>query len=289
MFRDSLFIFLLLFVSGKTNTVSPIKKNIRLAFGVSKSAYLPLEGTRYIQHGQIIAPKKPELKFHDRSNEEVVCSVGGWVGEGYEKDETEVLLFIHDEKKLAVFGFRGTEPTNLKDWGKNLQINLAKGRIGSKTFRLHQGFRDRYLSIASWFEAKYKTVSDYTILITGHSLGGALTTIAAAYASGKLNRRPDAVITFASPKVGNQDFQDYYTRVVGCDRTLRIATKGDIVTKVPFSKDYTHVCNVLVVNANTGWWSGLNLLKIHSLYQGYRIGLQRKFSNVQEINFACDK
>ena len=290
MFRDSFFIFALLFVSGQAGTVSSMNKVIKLAFGVSKSAYLPVGEDRYIQDGQIIGPKKSELSpRHDRNNEEVVCNLRGWVEKSYEKDETEIVLFKHTKQKLAVFGFRGTEPTNLKDWKKNFQMSLAKASIGSTSFKIHQGFRDRYMTIASWFEAEYQDIqADYTIMITGHSLGGALATIAAAYASGKLNRRPD-VITFASPKVGDQDFHDYYTKVVGCGRTLRIATIGDLVTKLPLSKDYTHVCNALDVNGKTGWLSILNIAKTHSLYNGYRIGLERKFSNVNEIDFGCDK
>ena len=293
MFRHSFFILTLLFVSGKTNTVSPINKIIRLAFGVSKATYLPLEGSRYIQNGHIIGRTKTNiLPWYDPSKEQVVCSVGGWVAKSYEKKETELILFTHLEQKLAVFGFRGTETTNLKDWEKNFQMNLAEASIGSTTFRIHQGFRDRYQNIASWFEAEYQAIPhDYTIMITGHSLGGALATISAVYASGKLNRRPDAVITFASPKVGEQDFHGYYVRMVGCDRTLRITVKGDFFTTVPKDKRYTHVCNALEVDGGqSGWFvSILHIAKNHSLYKGYKVGLARKFSNVNEINFGCDK
>ena len=288
MFRDSFFIFALLLVSGKANTDSPITKMIRLAIGVSKSAYLPLEGSRYIQDGRIFGIKEPSSS--DGSEEGIVCNVGGWVGKSYKNKETELILFTHIKQKLAVFGFRGTESTNLKDWQKNFQLKLVDSSVGSTVFKLHQGFRDRYLSIASWFEAKYKAIpADYTIMMTGHSLGGALATIAPVYASGKLNRRPDAVITFASPKVGDQDFHDYYAKVVGCGRTLRIATKDDVITKVPFGGRYTHVCNALEVNGHVGFLSNLNVVRTHSLLGGYKTGLERKFPNVEEINFGCDK
>ena len=108
MFRY-FFIFAVFLVSGKANTDSPINKMIRLAFGVSKSAYLPVGEGRYVQSSSIIGPKRAELtQSHDRRNEEVVCSIRGWVAQSYEKDETEIVLFTNIEQKLAVFGFRGT-------------------------------------------------------------------------------------------------------------------------------------------------------------------------------------
>ena len=285
MFFHSFFIFALLFVSGKTNNVSPINKMIKLALGVSKSTYLPLKRNEYIQNGHIVGYKKASTKY-DPNNVKVVCNVGGWVGTSFEKAETEVLLFTHAEQKLAIFGFRGTESTNLVDWAKNFKTKLVEAIISSSNFKLHQGFRDRYFDIQEWFENKYKALpQDYTIIITGHSLGGAMTTVAATYASGKLNRRPDAVITFASPLVGGKEFRDYYRNVVGCDRTLRIVNEGDFITATPLNKEYTHVCDALKVNGNSGWLSSLNVVKIHSLYNGYGPGLA-KFAN---IDFGCDK
>ena len=279
------FFIIALAVFSTANTVSPIKKIIRLAFGVSKATYLSIEEGRFIKDGHIVARKRYD------PHEKVVCSLGGWSGKGYEKKDTEIMLFKNQKQKLAVFGFRGTEPTNIMDWKKNFDMDLAEAIIGQTKFALHKGFRDRYLDISPWFEAEYEAIpQDYTIVITGHSLGGALATISAAYASGNTNRRPDAVITFASPLVGDKKFHDYYGTKVGCDRTLRITAKGDIVTNFPINKFYTHVCDALEVNGKTGsWWDNLNPLKSHSLYSGYDKGLARKYPNVNEINFGCDK
>ena len=63
--------------------------------------------------------------------------------------------------------------------------------IGKTTFTTHKSFRERYGYIASWFEAEYRNVpEDYTIVLTGHSLGGTEATIAAVFAAGKLKRLP---------------------------------------------------------------------------------------------------
>lgn len=191
---------------------------------------------------------------------------------------------------MAVLGFRGTESSNLVDWQKNFKVKLVDTRIGSKSVKLHEGFGDRYQDISAWFERNYRDIPrDYTIMLTGHSLGGALAIVAAAYAGHRLRRRPDSVITFASPFVGDEAFRKYYTEMVGCDRTLRITNKGDIITSVAFDQRYTHVCKALHLNGHSGWLSVLNPLKSHSLYAGYDQGLAKKFANVNEINFGCDK
>ena len=288
MFRYTLCAFFLLFATGKTVPISSVSQVIKLAFGVSKATYMPFSGSRYIKNGEIVGRTSSGLGY-DKGK--VVCQLKDWVASAYEKDNTELILFKHSGQKLAVFGFRGTEPTNIGDWKKNFDMELADGSIGSRKFKIHKGFRDRYLTIAAWFEERYRALGeDYRIVITGHSLGGALATIAAAYAGGKLQRPPDAVITFASPKVGDTDFVDYYKKTVSCGRTLRITAKFDVFTKVPSGKGYTNVCNALEVDGrkSNSWWASLNFLHNHSLYKGYTIGLGKKFSHFSEADFGCD-
>ena len=293
----SSFLFSLLFVSViMATTISPIEKYIKLATGIAKAAYLPIPGKRFLQNGKIMenpSTMRPNIFTpYKPSEDKISCSIDGWEAKICESHGTEVILFTHSQQKLKVFGFRGTEPTSIVDWGKNFQMNLAKAIIGSTTFRIHQGFRNRYLNIASWFEAEYQAIpADYTIMITGHSLGGALATIAAAYASGKLNRPPIAVITFGSPLVGQSDFKNYYNKVVGCDRTLRITAKDDWVTVNPSTLlGYTHVCSALEVNGHTSWLAGkLNPIASHDFYGDYDRGLARKYTDVNVINLGCDR
>jgi predicted lipase len=295
MYFQLSFVLSLLFVSVITKT-SPIEKYIKLTKSVSKATYLPLKGRRFLQNGRIIenhSTMKPNIfSSYDSSQDKISCSVGGWNAQSYENHGTEVILFTHQQLKLAVFGFRGTEPTSVKDWLKNFLISLTPVHIGSTRFHIHKGFSNRYHDISSWFEVEYKAISqDYTIVITGHSLGGALTTIAAVHASDKLNRRPDAVITFGSPLVGKQDFRNYYHKVVGCDRTLRIAVNGDFITTVPPREfGYTHVCSAFKVKGSSGWFSKLKLVVNHDLYGNYDRGLAKIYTaNKNKINFGCDR
>ena len=296
MFLSIHLLLVCLSVYVAANRVNPPSKVIKLTLAVSKAAYIPFSERRFIRNGYIIEnPSTSKLRKlwgfiplppkYNPAQDKIACAVGGWIAKSYENKETEVLMFKNVEQKLVVFGFRGTEPTSLKDWSKNLKIFPGKSTIGQTTFTTHKGFRDRYGFIADWFEREYLNVPrDYSIVITGHSLGAAEATIAAVYAAGKLERRPDAVITYGSPISGAQDFKNYYNQVVGCDRTIRMAAKGDLVTIVPAIFGYLHVCDATKVDSTRPDGVGA-----HSLYGGYEYGIKSKFGTIEDINFGCDK
>lgn len=280
----------------EANRVLPLKKIIKVSLAVSKATYLPIPQKRYLQYGAImenpttISPRRflgvillsPKYDF---TQDRVACSIKSWKAKHYQVKETEVFLFTHAQQRLAVFGFRGTEALNLRDWKWNFNVVPTQTYIDKTVFVTHKGFRNRYLNIAPWFETEYmKIPQNYTIIITGHSLGGAEANIAAVFAAGKLKRRPDAVITYGCPLVGDQSFTSYYESVIGCDRTLRIVSKRDIFAAVPKVFGYTHACRALKVDGKPG----LNVINAHDLYIGYDRGLARLY-NRNDIDFGCDK
>ena len=294
MFLSFQLLLVCLSVYVASNRVYPPIKVIKLTLAVSKATYLPIPTRRFIRNGYIIEnlstsksrklwdfiPLPPK---YNPAQDKIACTVGGWTAKSYENKETEVLMFKNVEQKLVVFGFRGTEPTSLKDWSKDFEIFPSKSTIGQTTFTTHKGFRDRYGFIADWFEREYLNVPrDYSIVITGHSLGAAEATIAAVYAAGKLKRRPDAVVTYGSPFPGTENFKSYYHQVVGCDRTIRMAAKGDIFTNLLPVYRYLHVCGETKVDPR-------RRINSHSLYGGYEYGIKSTMENTHAINFGCDK
>lgn len=64
------------------------------------------------------------------------------------------------------------------------------------------------------------------VFVTGHSLGGALATLAALHIGHLKNCQP-IVYTFASPRVGNSGFARYFEKMVG--NSFRIANTEDMV------------------------------------------------------------
>lgn len=193
-------------------------------------------------------------------------------------------MFKSVHQKLVVFGFRGTD--HGEDWGKNLDAKIVTETIGTESFLIHKGFVERYHFISSWFEKEYTQVpKDYRILLTGHSLGGAEATIAAVFAAKKLNRKPDGVYTYGSPKVGPSQFKNYYEENVGCDRTMRIIVKFDSAPSFPFNSKYTRVCPDFEVQGKFS----LNPLYYHRLYGGYEDGIKRRYQrDMNGINIGCD-
>lgn len=122
--------------------------------------------------------------------------------------------------KFAVLVFRGTEQ-NIKDFWTDL-------RVGSQTLRhlsvpaVHQGFKDALDLIWDGIDAELSMLQG-PLFYTGHSLGAALATLAAA------RRRPDALYTFGSPRVGNKLFA---TSLSGLP-VHRVVDDEDIVATVP--------------------------------------------------------
>lgn len=77
---------------------------------------------------------------------------------------------------------------------------------------------------------------DYTVYVTGHSLGGALATIFSfSAATDDRIPKPVSCITFASPKCGNLDFSRAFQSIQnkGLIRFLRLVNSKDVIPTMP--------------------------------------------------------
>lgn len=141
----------------------------------------------------------------------------------FDKNGTQAIL-VGNEDWIAL-AFRGTEATSIKDIKADCNAflttcdNKGKGKI-------HSGFNSAYLDIATEIEKELSN-KDKPLYITGHSLGGALATVAAK----KLDyKKIAACYTFGTPRVGNEDW------VVGIKTPIyRIVNAADCVTMLPLS------------------------------------------------------
>src|SRR5208283_355678 len=79
------------------------------------------------------------------------------------------------------------------------------------------------------------------LLITGHSLGGALAALTGACFTvlGSPVPAVSAIYTFGQPRIGLHDFCNTYSRILD-GRLVRFVNKTDLVPRVPFrSWDYS--------------------------------------------------
>jgi hypothetical protein len=120
---------------------------------------------------------------------------------------------------FTVLVFRGTEQ-NIKDYLTDLEFGTLS--LAGNKKEVHAGFTAALDSV--WHEiASAIARSDYPMFYTGHSLGAALATLAAA------RHAPSAVYTFGSPRVGNQAFVASLSHVP----IYRIVDDEDVITTVP--------------------------------------------------------
>jgi len=85
-----------------------------------------------------------------------------------------------------------------------------------------------------------------SLTICGHSLGGALAKLLALDVAANAKFLQPTVYTYASPRAGNDSFVDTYNQVV--PNTCRVASRLDLVPKVPLPPFYGHPLTPLELN-----------------------------------------
>ena len=122
--------------------------------------------------------------------------------------------------------FRGTQ--SLDDWISNLGFPHSTHPWG----QVYQGFDEIYLQCSTDVRGAVGSVTGRrNVIATGHSLGGALSTLAAADV--KINGIAVGLYNFASPRVGDQTFATKFNSEV--TPAIRVVNSEDIVTTVPLS------------------------------------------------------
>jgi triacylglycerol lipase len=149
----------------------------------------------------------------------------GYIAEGLGIRKHEVLISM-----------RGT--VTAVDWVTDLVQTLHRGPSGSS---VHGGFLRTFESfepaLRNYFHSHRNPT---TIHIVGHSLGGALATIAADYlAALQLDVK---LYTFGSPRVGTNNFSEQLSKNVKPANMFRVSNQSDPVTMLP-TFPFIHVPN----------------------------------------------
>lgn len=132
-----------------------------------------------------------------------------------------ILMEFDGDHPFAVLAFRGSAHC-IEHVVTDLDVR--KTPLGNSEARVHAGFLSALESVWGEIEAALLKLS-CPVFLTGHSLGGALATLAAT------RYMPTAVYTFGSPRVGDAAFVAAYSQLA--PRIHRVVAGEDIVTTVP--------------------------------------------------------
>jgi len=142
--------------------------------------------------------------------------------------DTQVVI---DPGATVLVSFRGT--TNLRDWLTDVQCTkrLLVEEANGDQCEVHHGFLDGAESILGDLIRILGGYKNRPLVVTGHSLGGALAILAALELQ-RMGFNVEQVYTFGQPRVGNKCFAQLYNVALG-DRTFAVANEGDPVPLVP--------------------------------------------------------
>jgi triacylglycerol lipase len=129
------------------------------------------------------------------------------------------------DKDEIILAFRGTEPDEFSDIKADL--NALPDRANNGHGLVHNGFQEEVNKV--WDEVMKvlnKELKDRRLYICGHSLGGAMATIATS----RLTGRVTCLYTYGSPRAGTKSFVKSFNTP-----HYRHVNNNDIVPKVPFA------------------------------------------------------
>jgi Lipase (class 3) len=139
---------------------------------------------------------------------------------------------LHGARPAALLAFRGTRPEVISDIAHDLEAALISWPESGG--RVHAGFagelRELVPEIRQWI--KDNNLDPGQLILTGHSLGAAMATLAASI------WHPGWLITLGSPRVGDAAF----VSTVAATNIQRIVDCCDVVARVPPAVGgYTHL------------------------------------------------
>ncbi|MDA3926391.1 MAG: lipase family protein [Kiritimatiellae bacterium] len=160
--------------------------------------------------------------------------------ETFDESGTQAILVLSKTNNVLILAFRGTESNSIKDIKSDAKAKTTGCESGGK---VHSGFKEAYEQVAIEIQKtlnleKYEGIP---LFISGHSLGGALATIAAKRLTHKAGIA--ACYTFGSPRVGDEDWMEniktpIYRLVNAADCVTMMPPGADVITAVSWVAQY---------------------------------------------------
>ncbi|RAL11160.1 lipase family protein [Aspergillus homomorphus CBS 101889] len=166
--------------------------------------------------------------------------------------DTAGFLAVDPTNKKLVVSFRGS--SSIENWVANLDFIFQDASAICRGCQVHQGFFKAWSSVAATLTTEIKAAvtkyPGYTLVFTGHSLGGALATIGATVLRNA--GYPVQLYTYGAPRVGNTALANYITSK-GSGSNFRVTHLNDVVPRLPPRLlGYSHPSPEYWITSNTG-------------------------------------
>lgn len=184
----------------------------------------------------------------------------------FQDTQTDTEGFIVSDNKKIIVSFRGTEPDALKDWRTDARIKKVIWQQGNRLGEVHRGFYKALASVWPQVEAQIIQLrnNNQSIWFTGHSLGGALATLAVATVlfQSSINGF-SGLYTYGQPRIFDHELAKHFNKYVG-KQAFRMVNNNDVVARVPPQVfGYSHIGTLkyfdhdgkLHSDGQLSWWA----------------------------------
>ncbi|XWS39064.1 hypothetical protein CRYUN_Cryun18bG0018000 [Craigia yunnanensis] len=150
----------------------------------------------------------------------------------------QAFVGVAEDLNAIVIAFRGTQEHSIQNWVEDLfwkQLDL--NYPGMPDAMVHHGFYTAYHNttirpgILHAVKKAKEFYGDLDIMVTGHSMGGAMASFCALDLMVNHEAKNVQVMTFGQPRIGNAAFASYYGKLV--PNTIRVTNDHDIVPHLP--------------------------------------------------------
>ena len=184
-------------------------------------------------------------------------------------DKNVIYGIIYYNETKMVIAFTGS--LLLSQWSTDLKYSqvFPSGISGvSANALVHEGFYNAYKFCQGQINSLIKSNNFTDIMVTGHSLGGALSTLCALdlFSNIEIVLNSKTHYSFASPRVGNNEFVENYNSLV---QGIRVNNTEDIIPQFPLIKMGNNIYEHVGVNVPFTYSYGNNKENHMEAYKNY--------------------
>ncbi|KAJ4967824.1 hypothetical protein NE237_014525 [Protea cynaroides] len=150
----------------------------------------------------------------------------------------QAFVGVAPDLNAIVIAFRGTQEHSIQNWiedlfWKQLDLNYP----GMPEAMVHHGFYSAYHNttmrpgVVDAVKRAKQLYGDIGIMVTGHSMGGAMASFCALDLAVNHGGRIVQFMTFGQPRVGNAAFSSYFSEHV--PNTIRVTNNHDVIPHLP--------------------------------------------------------